>query len=57
MMGLFSTVPGCTWLYPAVPDSALVSHGLTWSVSDHDREVLNAQFKSKPSGTGWIGNL
>ena len=28
MMGLFSTVPGCTWLYPAVPGSALVYHDL-----------------------------
>ena len=35
-------VPGCAWLL--------------WSVSDHQRMVLNAQ-TNKSDGRDWIGNL
>ena len=31
MMGLFSTVPGCTWLYLALPDYARLYLALPWS--------------------------
>ena len=40
---LYLAVPGCTQQYSTVPGSALVCPGLTWSVSDHQRVVLNIQ--------------
>ena len=40
MMGLFSTVPGLTWLYPSVPGSALVCHDLPHHRLPHRSAIL-----------------
>ena len=61
-MGLFSTVPGCTWVYLAVPASALVCYDLPY----HKLPTLidlNAYVQAlmlniyKWDWTGWDQNL
>ena len=63
MMGLFSTVPGCTWLYPAVPGSALVYHDLPChrlpltGLNAFVYTGSNAQSGMDGTGLGWTSAI
>ena len=64
-MGLFSTVPGCTWLYLALPDCTRLYLALPWSAMIYlstDCHILPLakcfciyRLKCSKAISGWVG--